>query len=137
MDTTRARFGFAQDQSADQLHPAVIAVVVVLALIVVALAVRELRFAPQVVTTTATAATEVPTEVVSVATLVLDAGQQIHVGDAKPDAIARLASQTLIKRTEEHGPFGPREVRAYTGYTLVFEPLARAGEPRVAAIYVQ
>ena len=74
---------------------------------------------------------------ISVGTLVLGANRQIHVGDAKPDTIARLAAQTPVKRTEERGPFGVREVRSYAGFTLVFEPLERAGDSRVAAIYVQ
>jgi hypothetical protein len=111
--------------------------VVALALIVVSLLVREIRFAPRASTTSAAAASGGPSEVVSVATLVLGADRQIRVGDAKPDTIARLASQTFVKRTEESGPFGIREIRAYAGFTLVFEPFARAGEARVAAIYVQ
>ena len=41
------------------------------------------------------------------------------------------------KFLEEQGPLGVREVRAYQGVTLVFEPFERAGDPRVAAIYLQ
>jgi hypothetical protein len=137
MDATRVRLSFEPDHFAEHLHHAVVAIVVMLALVAVPLLVREIRFAPQAFATTAAVATGVPTEVVSVATLVLAADRQIHVGDAKPDTIARLASQTLVKLTEERGPFGLREVRDYAGFTLVFEPLARAGDPRVAAIYVQ
>ena len=136
MDATRARLSFEHDHFAEHLHPAVAAVVVVLALIVVSLLVREIRFATRALTTS-TAAASAATEVVSVATLVLAADRQIRVGDAKPDTLARLASQTLISRTEEAGPFGTRETRAYAGFTLVFEPLERAGGQRVAAIYVQ
>jgi hypothetical protein len=137
MDATRARLSFDHDRFAEHLHPAAVAAVVVLALIVVALLVREIRFAPRGLTTSAVAVSGAPSDVVSVATLVLAADRQIHVGDAKPETIARLAPQTLVGRTEEIGPFGIREIRAYAGFTLVFEPFARAGDQRVAAIYVQ
>jgi hypothetical protein len=137
MDTTRTRLSFGRDPFAEHLHHALIAGVVMLALVVVSLLVREIRFAPQALATTAAAATSVPTEVVSVATLVLAADRQIHVGDAKSDTLAQLASQSPVSQTQERGPFGVREVRAYAGFTLVLEPLVRAGEPRVAAIYVQ
>ena len=73
----------------------------------------------------------------SVPALVLAGGRQIHVGEARPDAVAGLGSLPLLKRTEDAGPFGAREVRAYQGMTLVFEPFERAGAPRVAAIYLQ
>jgi hypothetical protein len=137
MDATRARLSFDDDHFAEHLHPVVAAAVVMLALIVVALLVREIRFAPRALTTSAAAVSGASSEVVSVATLVLAADRQIHVGDAKPDTIARLASQTLVGRTEESGPFGVREIRAYAGFTLVFEPFAHNGDARVAAIYVQ
>jgi hypothetical protein len=136
MDATRARLSFEHDHFAEHLHPAAVTALVVLALIVVSLLVREIRFAPRALTTTA-AASSAPAEVVSVATLVLAADRQIRVGDAKPDTIARLATQTLVSRTEESGPFGTREIRTYAGFTLVFEPFARDGDARVAAIYVQ
>jgi hypothetical protein len=137
MDATRARLSFDHDHFAEHLHPVVAATVVVLALIVVALLVREIRFAPRARSTSTATMSGASSDVVSVATLVLAADRQIHVGDAKPDTIARLASQTLVRRTEESGPFGVREIRAYDGFTLVFEPFARAGDQRVAAIYVQ
>jgi hypothetical protein len=137
MDATRARLSFDHDHFAEHLHPAVAAVATVLALVVAALLVREIRFAPRALTTTAAAASAAPGEVVSVATLVLAADRQIHVGDAKPDTLARLVSQTLVGLTEESGPFGIREIRTYAGFTLVFEPFVRAGDQRVAAIYVQ
>jgi len=137
MDATRARLSFEHDHFAEHLHPVVVTVLVVLALTVVSLLVREIRFAPRALTTSTAAASGAPAEVVSVATLVLAADRQIRVGDAKSDAIARLASQTLVSRTEESGPFGTREIRAYAGFTLVFEPFARDADARVAAIYVQ
>ena len=136
MDTTRARLSFEHDHFAEHLRPAAVAVVVLLALVLVSLLVREIRFAPRALRTS-TVAASAPAEVVSVATLVLAADRQIRVGDAKPDTIARLAAQTLVSRTEESGPFGTREIRAYAGFTLVFEPLARDEDARVAAIYVQ
>ena len=137
MDATRARLSFEHDHFAEHLHPAVVTVLVVLALIVVSLLVREIRFAPRALATSTAAVSGAPAEVVSVATLVLAADRQIRVGDAKPDAIAGLASQTLVSRTEESGPFGVREIRTYSGFTLVFEPFERAGDARVAAIYVE
>ena len=137
MDATRPRLSFEHEDFAEHLRPVVVAAGVVLALIVVSLLVREIRFAPRALTTSTAAASGAPSEVVSVATLVLAADRQIRVGDPKPDTIARLAAQTLVGRTEESGPFGTREIRAYAGFTLVFEPFARAGDPRVAAIYVQ
>src|SRR3954447_23210665 len=137
MDATRARLSFEHDHLAEHLRPVVVAAAVMLAVVVAALLVREIRFAPRALTTPTAASGGATSEAVSVATLVLAADRQIRVGDAKPDTIAGLASQTLITRTEESGPFGIREIRAYTGFTLVFEPFARAGDARVAAIYVQ
>ena len=137
MGATRARLSFEHDRVAEHLRPVVVAAFVGLALIVGSLLVREIRFAPRAASPSVAAVSGAPSEVVSVATLVLAADRQIRVGDAKPDTIARLASHTLVTRTEESGPFGMREIRAYTGFTLVFEPFARAGDARVAAIYVQ
>ena len=110
------------------------------------LVVRELRVAPRAVV----AATEpvsatsvsVPSDAVSVPTLMLGAGNEIRVGDARGDALARLdAAVTLVKQAEERGPLGAREIRAYelagTKFILVFEPFERRGAPRVAAIYLQ
>jgi hypothetical protein len=110
------------------------------------LVVRELRVAPRAVaaTTEAVSATSVsvPSDAVSVPTLMLGTGNEIRVGDARPDALARLgAAVTLVKQAEERGPLGAREVRAYqlagTRFILVFEPFERRGAPRVAAIYLQ
>jgi hypothetical protein len=110
------------------------------------LVVRELRVAPR----TAAATTEpvsatsvsVPSDAVSVPTLMLGAGNEIRVGDARGAALARLdATVTLVKQAEERGPLGAREIRAYqlagTSFILVFEPFERRGAPRVAAIYLQ
>ncbi|HJZ75966.1 MAG TPA: hypothetical protein VKE51_29730 [Vicinamibacterales bacterium] len=137
MDATRTRLSFDDDHLAERVHIVVVGAAMMLALVVALLLIREIRIAPQAFAKSAAVATGVPAEVVSVATLVLAPDRQIHVGDRKPDTVARLVSQTLVKQTEERGPFGLREVRSYTGFTLVFEPLARAGEQRVAAIYVE
>ena len=110
------------------------------------LVVRELRVAPRAVaaTTEPASATSVavPSDAVSVPTLMLGAGNEIRVGDARGDALARLdAAVTLVRQAEERGPLGLREIRAYqlagTKFILVFEPFERRGAPRVAAIYLQ
>jgi hypothetical protein len=114
------------------------------------LVVRELRVAPRAAaaTTEPVSATSVsvPSDAVSVPTLMLGAGNEIRVGDARGDALARLdavvgETVTLVKQAEERGPLGAREIRAYqlagTRFILVFEPFERRGAPRVAAIYLQ
>jgi len=115
-------------------------------LIVGVLVVRELRVVPRGVPLAAEAANAasvaVPSDAVSVPTLMLGAGNEIRVGDARGDALARLdAAVALVRRSEEQGPLGVREVRAYqlagTKFILVFEPFERRGSPRVAAIYLQ
>src|SRR5262245_18412790 len=137
MDATHTRLSFDDDHLVDRLHVVVVGAVMMLALVVALLLIREIRVAPQAFANTAAVATGLPSEVVSVATLVLAPDRQIHMDDRKPVTIARLVSQTLVKQTEERGPFGQREVRAYTRFTLVFVPHARADDERVAAIYVQ
>ena len=115
-------------------------------LLVGVLVVRELRVAPRAVPGAAepitTPTVAVPADAVSVPTLMLGAGNEIRVGDARGEALARLdASVTLVTQAEEHGPLGAREIRAYqlagTKFILVFEPFERRGAPRVAAIYLQ
>jgi hypothetical protein len=116
-------------------------------ILVGALVVRELRDVPRA---TAAAAAEsasagsvsMPADAVSVPTLMLGAGNEIRVGDARDAALARLgATVTLLKQSEQRGPLGVRELRAYqlagTKFILVFEPFERRGAPRVAAIYLQ
>ena len=115
-------------------------------LLVGVLVVRELRGASRAVAGAAEPATPanvaVPPDAVSVPTLLLGAGNEIRVGDARPEALARLdASVTLVSQAEERGPLGMREIRSYqlagTKFILVFEPFERRGAPRVAAIYLQ
>jgi hypothetical protein len=135
MEATRTRLGF----TGEWLTATVFLIATVL---VGVLVVRALRVAPtpQAFASTsgpATAAT-VPPDAVSVPTLLLGTGGEIRVGQGRADALASLdASVTLVKATTERGPLGPREVRSYQGFTLVFEPFERRGEPRVAAIYLQ
>jgi len=139
MDVTRARPSF--DPRHDSEHVEWVAVVALVAatLLVASLAVRELRVPPRAPAGPREpgAATLVPPEAVSVPVLVLATGGAIHVGDARAAAAASLSALTLIKRTEERGPLGAREVLSYQGFMLVFEPFERLGEPRVAAIYLQ
>jgi len=110
------------------------------------LVVRELRVVPRASAGASESVTatsiSVPSDAVSVPTLMLGAGNEIRVGDARAEALARLdAAVTLVKQAEERGPLGAREIRAYqlagTKFILVFEPFERRGAPRVAAIYLQ
>ena len=139
MHATHARLSLESDHLADHLHWAAFAAIVVIAIVLASLIVRELRFASSfgAATSEVAAATVLPREAVSVPTLVVAEGRHVRVGEARSDAIAQLASLKLLKRTDEAGPLGAREVRAYQGVTLVFEPFERAGDPRVAAIYLQ
>jgi hypothetical protein len=126
------------DHLAEHLQWAATAAVVAMAIVLVSLIVRELRFASSFgATSDAAGATVLPREAVSVPTLVLAEGRHVRVGESRSDALAQLASLKLLKRIDEAGPLGAREVRSYQGVTLVFEPFERAGDPRVAAIYLQ
>jgi hypothetical protein len=137
MDTTRARLSLLREVS-ERVQWVATAALIAFLLLVCALAVRELRFAPRAsVAVDETATNGVPTTAVSVAKLVLGAGRGIHVGESAAAALSTLTGVTLVKRTEERGPLGRREIRAYDGFTLVFEPFERAAELKVAAIYLQ
>lgn len=115
-------------------------------LVVVVLVVRELRTTPQGVAASgapeaAPTATTVPSDAVSVPTLMLGT-KEIRVGDLEADALARLDAQVrLVKQSTERGPLGERSIRSYqlsgTSFILVFEPFERRGAPRLAAIYLQ
>ena len=137
-EATRARLSFA----GEWLTAAAFLVTTVL---VGMLIVRQLRVAPQAFAgpsegaglTAAPSAAIVPPDAVPAPTLMLSAGGEIRVGQGRSDALATLdGSAKLLKETTERGPLGPREVRSYEGFTLVFEPFERRGEPRVAAIYL-
>jgi hypothetical protein len=139
MDATHARLRFQLDQVAEHVNWAVAAALVVATVLVGSIVIRELRFAPwDPRTTPAPAAVAVvPAEAVSVPMLVLAAGREIHVGELRASALDSVGSMQLVKRAEETAPLGTREVRSYQGVTLVFEPFERAGDSRVAAIYLQ
>jgi hypothetical protein len=151
MDATRARSWSAEPASAhqkltyesphasDHLRWGVAAGLAAAFVLLTLLVVRELRFAPRSFDSNddAASSTVVPSEAVSVPSLIIAAGHQVHVGESRVDAVAQLESLKLLKRSEEQGPLGAREIRAYQGVTLVFEPFERAGTPRVAAIYLQ
>jgi hypothetical protein len=139
MDATRARLGFRASHVSARIEWPATVMLSVAALVVGSLLVRELRFAPwSFASTAALASTVAPVrEEVSVPTLVLAAGREVHVGESRVEAVASLTPLTLLNRSEEEGPLGVREVRSYQGVTLVFEPFERAGAPRVAAIYLQ
>jgi hypothetical protein len=135
MNAARSRYD--HEDHAEFLHRTVIAAACLVLLIVALLFVREIRVAPRALESAAEPAASVPTDAVSVPSIVVMPDREIRVGDAKPDTLLKLESQTLVKRTEERGPLGVRDVRTYADFTLVFEPFERTGEQRVAAIYVQ
>jgi hypothetical protein len=137
-EATRARLSYA----GEWLTAAAFLITTVL---VGALIVRELPVAPQGSSTQSEAATStavpsaaaVPSDAIPAPALMLSAGGEIRVGQTRAEALATLdASAKLLKQTTERGPLGPREVRSYEGFTLVFEPFERQGEPRVATIYL-
>ena len=83
----------------------------------------------------------VPERAVSVPSLLLADGRQIRVGDtlAHVDGIAPW--QTAAGRQAvDRGALGERITRFYehegTSFVVVFEPFERAGQLRVAAIYL-
>jgi len=136
MDATRTRLSFVADYAWDLLRGAAAAAAIALLAIGAALFVRELLVA-RAAAAAASPSANADAEVISVPTLVLAAGREIRVGEPEADALASVQAQTLVKRTEERGRFGARELRSYAGFTLLFEPFDRDGQPRVAAIYVQ
>src|SRR6185503_6559969 len=78
-------------------------------LLVGVLVVRELRGAPRAAASVAepapSASAAVPSDAVSVPTLLLGAGNEIRVGDARAEALARLdAAVALVSQAEEQGP---------------------------------
>jgi hypothetical protein len=138
MDVTRTRLSFAGDWLTA-------AAFLVGTLLVVLLIVRELRGTPganPAASSLSPTSAAVPAEAVSVPTLILGEAHELRVGDRAPDAIAHLEQKvTLLSSVIEPGPFGDREIRSYrlaaTRFIVVLEPFERAGEPRVAGIYLQ
>jgi hypothetical protein len=139
MDVTRTRLSWAGDWLTA-------AAFLVGTLLVVLLIVRELRGTPganpDARSSLSPTSAAVPAEAVSVPTLMLGEAHELRVGDRAADAIAHLEQKvTLLSRVTERGPFGDREIRSYrlasTRFIVVLEPFERAGEPRVAGIYLQ
>ncbi len=136
MDATREHVSV----SAEWLTAAVFLVATV---VVALLVVREMRVLPATAPPPATSdSVEVPVDAVSVPSLALRESEQIRVGDAVEPTVARLEhTASLERRGIGRGPFGAREVRAYTiagtRFYIVFEPFELRGAPRVAAIYLQ
>ena len=83
----------------------------------------------------------VPDRAVSVPVLPFRDGREVRVGDtasAVADRLGRAAEQG--RQDVDRGALGERLTRFYEydglRFILVFEPFERAGEPRVAAIYL-
>lgn len=142
MEATRARFGSAVEW-------ALAAVIIVAALAIGSIVVRELRMVsgttpvsarePQPI---ATIPAGVPARAVSVPVLLLSGKKEVRVGDSVSAVAARLGRQAEVgSQTVERSRFGERLIRFYehmgTRFVLVFEPLEAGGEPKVAAIYLQ
>jgi hypothetical protein len=138
MDVTRTRRSFAVDWLSA-------AAFLVGTLLVVVLIVRELRGTPGAnpgASSLSPTSAAVPAEAVSVPTLLLGEAHELRVGDRASDAIEHLEQKvTRLSSVIERGPFGDREIRSYrlaaTRFIVVLEPFERAGEPRVAGIYLQ
>ena len=139
MDATRARLSFEPHHVSEHVDWAVAVALVAATVLIGSIVIRELRFAPwhPGAAPAPAVATAVPAEAVSVPMLVLAAGREVRVGELRASALDSLGSMRLVKRAEESAPLGTREVRSYQGVTLVFEPFERAGDSRVAAIYLQ
>jgi hypothetical protein len=110
--------------------------------------IRELRGSPSAVSAAPSVQElparppAVPEQAVSVPVLALADGVQLHLGDTLPSVSARLGRAAEIGRQEvDKGRVGERLTRFYdaqgTRFILVFEPLEREGEPRIAAIFLQ
>lgn len=138
MDATRSRLSFTGEWMAA-------AALLVATILVGSLVVRELRLAPRAFADTDVAPVSdpaLPPDAVSVPALTLGPTIQIKVGDRLADAVARLnGSVTLVSKSLERGPLGPREIRNYalegSRFTLVAEPFERRGDARIASIYLQ
>jgi hypothetical protein len=83
----------------------------------------------------------IPSDAVSVPSLVLGEGLRLAVG-ASIEAVSLLNGTAVLVRTSvEQGPTGPREIRLYdlsgTRFFVVLEPFERSGPKRVAGIYLQ
>jgi hypothetical protein len=84
----------------------------------------------------------VPPRAVSLPVLLLSDGNAVRVGESLSDVAATLGRQAEVgAQAVERGEFGERLTRFYehagSRFALVFEPLQRDAEPKVAAIYLQ
>ena len=84
----------------------------------------------------------VPSRAVSVPVLLLADGKAIRVGDSLSAIALRLGRQAEVGvQSVERAPNGERLTRFYdhvgTRFVLVFEPVEREAEPRIAAMYLQ
>ena len=88
MDATRVRLRLDQDHLGEYTHWASVAALLLAVLLLASLIVRELRFAPRAFDSnevqSASSSTGVPQQAVSVPTLVLAPGREVHVGEARP-----------------------------------------------------
>src|SRR5690348_2648834 len=102
MDATRARLRFDAGHAAEHLHWIAAVGLVVSLVLFTMLVIRELRFAPSLTSVdAASSAASVPSEAVSVPSLIVTAGRQVRVGEAEIDAVADLGALTLLSRVEE------------------------------------
>lgn len=84
----------------------------------------------------------IPERAVSVPLLPLSGGKELRIGDTLVSVAAQLGRAAENGRQEvDRGTFGERLTRFYeyggTRFILVFEPLERHGDVKVAAIYLQ
>ena len=122
------------------------AAAIVLASLVATDVVREFRVARAFAPTAAAshgpveATAVIPADAVSISTLHVD-GRTVRVGDAAGAAMSSLSSPAVLRlASEEVGPAGRRQIRAYevdgASVTVVLEPFEPSGALRVAAIYL-
>jgi hypothetical protein len=114
---------------------------------VAALIVRELQPQPAAEAAPAAPATtsvpaSVPSRAVSVPVLPLGDGVELRIGETVSSVAARLGRAAESGRQEvDRGALGERLTRFYEyrgrRFILVFEPFARNGEARLAAIYLR
>jgi hypothetical protein len=134
------------------LEWAIAAALMLVALAVGSLVVREVRTVSAVTSVIAREAPDrdaapaapaaVPPRAVSVPVLLLPDGNSVRVGETLSDVAARLGRQAEAgAQAVERAPNGERLTRFYehagSRFVLVFEPLQRDAEPTVAAIYLQ
>jgi hypothetical protein len=143
MEATRVRFGSAIEWV---LAAAIVAVAVLAGSVIV----REMRtvsattpvIAREAQTVSFTPPAGLPARAISVPVLLLPGDKAVRVGDSVAAVAARLGREAEVgTQTVERGRYGDRLTRFYEHagqrFVLVFEAFEQAGEPRVAAIYLQ